>query len=109
LREEGLVEIGPSRGSVRAARLEAARAGEHRRLYVPLRARVLMTFVAGVLWMVFSTWLSRHWIAQLGRDLSLPLAIVVISGVALIPGYLNIQLLAAIVLDTPPRLRVGGD
>jgi biofilm PGA synthesis N-glycosyltransferase PgaC len=107
LRESALVEIGPAPLDGRAAQLDVGGvAEEHRRLYVPLRARVLLTFIAGVLWMVFSTWLSRHWIAQLGRDLSLPLAIVVISGIALIPGYLNIQLLAAIVLDTPPRLRM---
>src|SRR5437868_673992 len=90
LREAALVEIGAPPGKGGAAQPEEARAqGEHRRLYVPLRARVLLTFLAGAVWMVFSTWLSRHWIAQLGRDLTVPVAIAVISGIALIPGYLN--------------------
>jgi poly-beta-1,6-N-acetyl-D-glucosamine synthase len=53
----------------------------------------------------FSLWVSRHWIASLGRDLSPPVAILVVAGVALIPGYMNIQLIASIVLDSPPPLR----
>lgn len=79
---------------------------ERRRVYVPLKLRVMLTFLAGTMWLAFSTWLSRHWIAQLGASITLPLALVVVAGVALIPGYLNIQLLTSILLDSPPRLRM---
>ena len=107
LTETALVEIGPPLEHARGAPSETAHPeGEDRRRYIPLKARVLLTFLAGMLWLGFSTWLSRHWIAQLGRDVSVPFAIVVISGIALIPGYLNIQLMTSIVLDTPPRLRM---
>jgi poly-beta-1,6-N-acetyl-D-glucosamine synthase len=75
-----------------------------RDLYIPLKLRVALTFVAGIAWLCFSLWLSRAWIGALGRDITLPLAIVVISGIALIPGYLNIQLLTSILLDNPPPL-----
>lgn len=60
--------------------------------------------MAGLAWLGFSIWLARGWIAALGHDITLPLAIIVIAGIALIPGYLNIQLLSSIVLDRPPRL-----
>jgi biofilm PGA synthesis N-glycosyltransferase PgaC len=85
----------------------AAPAGAERRagLYIPLKLRVVLTFVAGIAWVCFSLWLSQGWIRTLGHDITMPLAILVIVGIALIPGYLNIQLLSSILLDRPPRLR----
>jgi biofilm PGA synthesis N-glycosyltransferase PgaC len=107
LRETALVETAPELVDAEITPAETQPAErERRRFYIPLRVRVLLTFVAGVSWLVFSTWLSRHWIAQLGSDISVPLAIVVVSGIALIPGYLNIQLLTSIMLDSPPDLRM---
>jgi poly-beta-1,6-N-acetyl-D-glucosamine synthase len=76
-----------------------------RGVYVPLRLRVALTFLAGILWVCFSLWLSRTWIRTLGHDITAPVAILVITGIALIPGYLNIQLLSSILLDRPPALR----
>jgi poly-beta-1,6-N-acetyl-D-glucosamine synthase len=67
---------------------------------------VALTFLAGASWVCFSLWLSRSWIRTLGQDITMPLAIIVILGIALIPGYLNIQLLSSILLDRPPRLRL---
>ena len=77
-------------------------------VYIPLKLRVALTFVAGALWFCFSLWLSRSWIRTLGHDISTPLAILVIAGVALIPGYLNIQLISSILLDIPRPLRFDG-
>jgi len=57
----------------------------------------------------FSVWVSRHWIGSLARDITMPLAIVVIAGIAIIPGYLNIQLLSSILLDRPPQLHFDGE
>jgi poly-beta-1,6-N-acetyl-D-glucosamine synthase len=74
-------------------------------LYIPLKLRVAATILAGLLWLCFSLWLSRGWIATLGHEISLPLAILVITGIALIPGYLNIQLLTSILVDRPPPLQ----
>jgi biofilm PGA synthesis N-glycosyltransferase PgaC len=61
--------------------------------------------VAGLAWVLLSLWLSRTWIASLGSDITTPVAILVITGIALIPGYLNIQLLVSILIDRPPPLR----
>jgi biofilm PGA synthesis N-glycosyltransferase PgaC len=78
-------------------------------LYLPLKLRVALTFAAGLLWLCFSVWLSRAWIRTLGQDITPPLAILVITGIALIPGYLNIQLLTSILVDRPPPLRFDGE
>jgi biofilm PGA synthesis N-glycosyltransferase PgaC len=92
-------------------RRHVAAPGVQRRrdFYIPLTVRVAITFAAGIAWVCFSVWLSRGWIATLGHDITLPLAIVVITGIALIPGYLNIQLLSSIMLDRPPQLRFDID
>jgi biofilm PGA synthesis N-glycosyltransferase PgaC len=78
-------------------------------LYIPLKLRVAFTIAAGLVWLCFSLWLSRHWITTLGHEITLPLAILVITGIALIPGYLNIQLLSSILVDRPPPLRLDVD
>ncbi len=83
---------------------------EHRDgFYLPLKVRIALTMLAGLLWLSFSLWLSRKWMTSLGHDITLPLAIIVVTGIALIPGYLNIQLLSAIVLDRPRPLRFDFD
>jgi biofilm PGA synthesis N-glycosyltransferase PgaC len=99
------------------ARLRVARPPERRRhlappgsdrgggFYIPLKLRVALTVLAGLTWVCFSLWLSRAWISTLGHEITLPLAILVIVGIALIPGYLNIQLLSSILLDRPRLLR----
>jgi biofilm PGA synthesis N-glycosyltransferase PgaC len=78
-------------------------------VYIPLKLRIALTFVAGALWFGVSVWLSRSWIRTLGHDITTPLAILVIAGIALIPGYLNIQLISSILLDIPRPLRFDGD
>lgn len=89
----------------RAYRSPIPTGGQRRRYYIPLRLRVALTMLAGLAWMCFSIWLSRNWIRTLGQDITIPLAVVVIGGIAIIPGYLNIQLLSSILLDRPPPLR----
>lgn len=113
LRKNPTVPVIPVPGNTRALRVvpaleRPAPAPERRRrrdFYMPLKLRVLLTFGAGFVWLCFSTWLSRNWITSLGHDITLPLAVIAISGIALIPGYLNIQLITAILLDHPPALR----
>jgi biofilm PGA synthesis N-glycosyltransferase PgaC len=75
-------------------------------LYIPLKLKVAFTIFAGVAWLCFSVWLSRTWIRTLGEEITLPLAILVITGIALIPGYLNIQLIASILVDRPRPLEL---
>jgi biofilm PGA synthesis N-glycosyltransferase PgaC len=87
----------------------AAPPRRRRRLYVPLAARVALTFVAGLAWALFSLWLSRKWIHSLGEDIGTPAAVIVIFGIAIIPGYLNIQLLVSLLVDSPPPLRLDVD
>jgi poly-beta-1,6-N-acetyl-D-glucosamine synthase len=77
---------------------------DRRRLYVPRRGRVLATMSLGLAWAGFSVAIDRPWVGDLAGLISLPLAIAVVAGIAIVPGYLNAQLLASVLLDRPKRL-----
>lgn len=57
--------------------------------------------------MGFSAWLAAPWIAQLSDAVSLPVALVLIAGLALVPGYLNVQLVSALLMDRPVPVDPG--
>ncbi len=78
---------------------------ERRRLYVGLHLKLLLVVGIGLAWAGFSLWLSLAWIDTLGASITMPLAIAVIVGIAIIPGYLNANLIASLLLDRPPPLR----
>jgi biofilm PGA synthesis N-glycosyltransferase PgaC len=64
--------------------------------------------LAGVAWASFSAWLSFGWIYDLADTLTLAGALAVVIGIAIVPGYLNVQLVTSLVLDRPPPLRLDG-
>jgi biofilm PGA synthesis N-glycosyltransferase PgaC len=78
---------------------------QYRRLYLRVRTRFLISVAASLAWAGFSTWISLRWIADLAAVISLPVAVAVVAGIAIIPGYLNMQLVAALLLDRPRPLR----
>ncbi len=75
-----------------------------RRFYLRVRTRVLISIALGLAWAGFSTWIALPWIRDFGEVVTLPVAVVIIAGVAIIPGYLNVQLVTSILLDRPRPL-----
>jgi poly-beta-1,6-N-acetyl-D-glucosamine synthase len=69
--------------------------------YMRVTTRFRLSVACGVIWMCLSAWLAWPWIDELARTITLPVAILVITGVALIPGYLNFQLITSLLLDHP--------
>lgn len=60
-------------------------------------------------WAGFSIWVALPWIASLGSSIGVPLAAMVIAGIAIVPGYLNANLIASLLIDRPPPLRFDLD
>ena len=89
--------------SSRAA--EALAATAPRKLYLKVRTRFVLTVAAAAGWAGFSLWFSFAWIYDLSRSITTPAALIVVAGIAILPGYLNAQLVASLLLDRPPRLR----
>jgi poly-beta-1,6-N-acetyl-D-glucosamine synthase len=84
-----------------AAPAVAPAVAPQRRLYLRVRSRVLLSVLFGLLWAGVSTWLAQPWIHDLSDAIGPVLAWGVILGIALVPGYLNAQLLAAVMMDRP--------
>jgi biofilm PGA synthesis N-glycosyltransferase PgaC len=77
----------------------------HRRLYLPLRFRLLLVSLVSLLWAAFSAYIAIPWIRDLGTAITLPVSIAVVAGIAIVPGYLNFHLLLSLLLDRSRPLR----
>jgi poly-beta-1,6-N-acetyl-D-glucosamine synthase len=69
--------------------------------YLRVSTRFKLSVLCGIVWMSLSAWLAWPWINELASSISLPAAIVLIAGIALIPGYLNVQLVSSLLMDHP--------
>lgn len=82
----------------------AAPAGTGRKFYLSVRAKFAITVVFSVLWAALSVYLSQPWTRDLAAYIGYPLAYTIIAGIAIIPGFMNAFMVAALVLDRrPPR------
>ncbi len=89
---------------VRAKDLERTPRERHR-LYVQLHLKLALVVGIAIAWAALSLWLAIPWIEELGSSITMPLAIAVIGGIAIVPGYLNANLIASLLIDRPPPLR----
>jgi biofilm PGA synthesis N-glycosyltransferase PgaC len=87
-----------------------AKPPEHyRRFYIPLFLKLCFVAICSLGWVALSIWLAIPWIEQLGHSITLPGAILVIGGIAIVPGYLNAHLVSSLLFDRPPPLRFDLD
>lgn len=98
-----LTRIDPSRTVVAGT---AALPRERARLYLSVHAKFLIAAVLATAWCGLSTWLSLPWFGDLAGALTLPLAIFLVGGIALVPGFMNAFLAASLALDRRPTRRV---
>ncbi|HEX8753462.1 MAG TPA: glycosyltransferase family 2 protein [Solirubrobacterales bacterium] len=80
--------------------------GERRRLYVGLHLKLAAVVTIALGWAGLSLWIAIPWIEALGQSITLPLALAVVLGIAIVPGYLNANLIASLLIDRPPPLRL---
>lgn len=75
-----------------------------RRPYVPVAVKFSIALSAAIAWMALSTWLAQDWLAELSQVVSIAVAIFLVGGIALVPGFMNMFLFASLLLDRrPPR------
>jgi poly-beta-1,6-N-acetyl-D-glucosamine synthase len=73
-------------------------------VYLPLAERNALAVAAAVLWATLAVVLALPWISDLARSVTMPVAITIVVGIAIVPGYLNAHLLVSLSLDRPPPL-----
>ncbi len=69
--------------------------------YLRVSTRFRLSVLCGISWMCLSAWLAWPWINELASSISFPVALMLITGIALIPGYLNVQLVTSLLVDHP--------
>ena len=83
----------------------ASRAGG-RLPYLQIRTRFSLAVLFGFIWVGLAIWLALPWITDLSNALSLPVAIFITGGLAVIPGYLTAYLVATLILDRPRAINL---
>ena len=84
------------------ARPPAAR----RRLYVSVTAKFVVAQGLAIGWLGASIWLSSPWVRELAAAITVIPAVVVVSLIAYLPGWLVAFLAISLLLDRQPRPRL---
>jgi len=76
---------------------------DRNRMYVSVRAKFVLALGVALAWLTFSMWVSSPWMEELSA-ISHPLvALLIISFIAYIPGFMNSFLMASLLLDRRPK------
>lgn len=79
--------------------------GKKRDRYIPVLTKFVIGSLVAVLWVAVSIYLSRFWLRDLAIIVSLPVAILILIGIAYVPGYLNAMLVISLLLDKQPSFK----
>jgi len=88
---------------------QATRADGRSAVYVSVRWKFAIAILAGTSWAVFSYLAARAWLNDLSGVTGATLAHLAIFGIAIIPGFMNAFLVASLLLDRRPAIRVSTD
>jgi hypothetical protein len=77
--------------------------------YLRVVTRFRVSIISGLAWVGLSTWIALPWISELAQSVTLPGAWIVVIGIALAPGYLNMQLVTSLLMDRPAPVRLDLD
>jgi len=74
-------------------------------LYLSLPAKFGIASTAAVTWTALSVWLSLTWVHELAAATHLAFAVIAITFIAYVPGFMNAFLLSTLLLDRNPSRR----
>lgn len=72
-------------------------------MYIPVRVKFTIAISCGLAWFVFTLWLALPWIRDLSVFVGTFFAFILILLIALIPGFMNMFILVAYLLDERPK------
>lgn len=75
------------------------------RFYVSVKAKFVTSLFVAVAWTLVAFKLSEKWIFDLSNMLSPFWALVIIGGIAYVPGFMNAFLIGSLILDKQPRIK----
>lgn len=71
--------------------------------YVTVNVKFVLALTVASVWAVLSYEIAQRWISDLSGLVGAPLAILVILGIAILPGFMNAFLVTGLLLDRRPR------
>ncbi|WBL16758.1 glycosyltransferase family 2 protein [Sutcliffiella sp. NC1] len=74
--------------------------------YIPVVRKFWYCHVFAFLWFLFSVFISLPWIKELGQVIGIIPSIIIIAGIAYLPGYLNAFLVFSLFFDNQPKFKV---
>jgi biofilm PGA synthesis N-glycosyltransferase PgaC len=74
-----------------------------RALYVPVRVKFALSLTASLLWAAASYLLAEHWIQDLTVIVGHVTALLVVGGIAIVPGFMNAFLVLSLLVDRRPK------
>lgn len=77
-------------------------------MYIPVKAKFSISFIYATLWAIFAIWVAYGWIIDITGVFSLFTAIMIIMGIAIMPGFINAFLVASLLLDNRPKRKITG-
>jgi len=71
--------------------------------YVRVRGKFALALMFSLAWLALTIWIALPWMRDLARLSNWPLALIVVGGIALVPGLMNAFLAVSLLLDRRPR------
>jgi len=93
-------------------RADLAAAGpppSHRGWYLNVRAKFVIACSFAGAWTAFSVWLSLPWLRELAGLTNMTFAVIAITFIAYVPGFMNAFLLSTLTLDRKPARKAAAD
>ncbi len=75
------------------------------KVYLSINKKFVISHLISLLWMAFSIYLSLPWLKDLSDIVTLPISILIIGGIAYVPGYMNAFLVMSLLLDRQPSFK----
>lgn len=71
-------------------------------MYLSVRIKFVLALIGASIWTLLSAWLANTWFQDLALHVGFPLAVFLIGGIAIVPGFMNSFLLFSLTLDKRP-------
>ena len=73
--------------------------------YIPVPLKFMLSHAFALLWTCISIYISIPWVNDLSRIVTLPMSLLIICGIAYIPGYMNAFLVVSLIFDRQPPFK----
>lgn len=79
------------------------------KFYLSVPKKFFLSLLTGTIWAFFSYHVAQKWIVELSELSSASIALFIIFGIAIIPGFMNAFMISSLLLDVrPPRKKYEG-